>query len=363
MVRGCTPGLRPSDASFPTGDPRVDGGGDLGGIWGRTTGSILRLEGGALPESLVLDPRGAGRLLFRQDESGVLTCDEILHARSGDVVMLESGRSTFWPPTRLLLASRSDANTLLLREAGGATATFSRIAAVAEDCLRLTVERRFDGLPVVPHHFSGLAYDGTSLWYEADEGSGSGRAYPVNPATGVLGTPVDLARFTQFSHVHAMQSGDFWTHCGCGVGQEAQRQTAAGTTVDTIDTRDLGDEIGIYAIAYDPVARVLYLHGSSYSRGKGRLLRVDSDAEPDVLLGAADLPVSLAGMTWDGTQLWGLIGGSLGVVRIDPATNRAVATYEVPDASVEWQGIAAVGSRLYLIGRKDGAGVLVAATP
>jgi hypothetical protein len=35
----------------------------------------------------------------------------------------------------------------------------------------------------------------------------------------------------------------------------------------------------------------------------------------------------------------------------------------VPDASVNWQGIAAVGTQLFLVGEKSGDGVLIGVTP
>jgi hypothetical protein len=69
-------------------------------------------------------------------------------------------------------------------------------------------------------------------------------------------------------------------------------------------------------------------------------------------------------MTWDGANLWALVGSSpQAVVRIDVNAARVVATFVVPDSSVQWQGIAAVGSQLFLVGRSGATGVLVGVSP
>jgi len=360
FVRGCTPGLRVADASFPAGDPRFPSADNLSGIWQRASGTLFASQTTSQPEFLVLNADGTGSLNLRQPDTGVLTCGNLLHTRSEPTLVLDLALFGFGTP--MTLASQPDANTLQLREVGGGTATFTRAAAVGAQCSTFTVNARFDGLAVEPDGFSGLAFDGTSLWYEEDN---TGLVFPINPSTGVLGASVDLGFFSQFSHVHAMQGADFWTHCGCGGSEEAERRTAAGATVDTVDTdTGLGNRIGIRGIAYDGPGNVLYLHGFASATGVQQLLRVNSNAEPDVLLGAADFPVSLRSMTWDGANLWAIAGFSPQVViRIDVNAAAAAATYIVPDTSVQWQGIAAVGSQLFLVGSKAGEGVLINVSP
>jgi len=51
------------------------------------------------------------------------------------------------------------------------------------------------------------------------------------------------------------------------------------------------------------------------------------------------------------------------VVRLDPATGRALATWVLPDDSVSWQGIAAVGGEIWVVGRINDEGVLVRVAP
>jgi hypothetical protein len=358
FVRGCTPGVRVQDASFAAGDPRFGGGGGPQGVWQRASGTLFADQTDAQPDLLALNADSTGSLTLRSADTGVLTCGSLLHATAGPSLLLDLTQLSLG--SRLLLFAQPDGNTLQLRDTAGATAAYGRVAAVPPElqCGTFTVNARFDGLPVVPDGFSGLAFDGTSLWYEQDN---TGMVFPINPGTGVLGAPIDLGVASQFTHVHAMQGADFWTHCGCGNNQSAERRTMAAATVDAVNTdTDLSDFIAIDAIAYDTVGNVLYLHGFSFDRGISRLLRVNSNAEPDVLLGAADFSLFLNSMTWDGANLWALVGSSpQAVIRIDVNAARAVATFAVPDNSVQWQGIAAVGSQLFLIGRSGATGVLV----
>ncbi len=100
--------------------------------------------------------------------------------------------------------------------------------------------------------------------------------------------------------------------------------------------------------------------------GVRRFLSVNSNAEPDLLLGISVFGVSLNGMTWDGTNMWALAGSGLStaIVQIDMTTFSALATYGTPDSAVDWQGIAAVGGNLFLIGRENAnQGVLMEVTP
>jgi hypothetical protein len=80
---------------------------------------------------------------------------------------------------------------------------------------------------------------------------------------------------------------------------------------------ELGDQIGVRAIAFDAASAFLWLHGTSVS-GQGRLLSVDPSGEPDVLLAGFDLDAFLTGLAFDGTSLWAVNFGGQSIVRIDP---------------------------------------------
>jgi hypothetical protein len=171
--------------------------------------------------------------------------------------------------------------------------------------------------------------------------------------------------------VHAAQGTDFWTHCRCGGSQDAQRRTQADAAVDLVDSEvDLLEQISVRAIAWDPAASVLWLHGHGREDSVARFLKVDSNSEPDVLLDVADFDVSFRSMAWDGTHMWAVTDAQ-NIVRIDLWTFQAVATYDSPDVTVEWIGIASApasaggGNSLYLIGRDtiSGLGVLTEVQP
>lgn len=207
----------------------------------------------------------------------------------------------------------------------------------------------------VPIVFSGLAYDGTSLWFNVEDFT---QAVPVDPETGMPGAPIPVSGL-----VHAVQNGDFWTHCGCGGSHEASRWPIdGGLIVDMVDTdSDLANEITIRGIAYDSVGNALYLAGDD-----NQLLRVDSDAEPDVLLGVntIDSLGNLGAITWDGSSVWAIVSSNpQTIIRVDVNSGIVTASYPVPDATVTWQGIAAVGPQFFLIGSKSNEGVLCQVTP
>jgi hypothetical protein len=338
---------------------------DVAGIWHYTTGgssgdSILAGETDSKPEFITLNADGTGRLNLVDPDTGVLTCGRFAYSRgtglSVDLSQFSFSGTAVWQ-------GQVEGDTLSLSDAAGNTSTFERAAEVAPEfeCKTFTENARFEGLPE-PESFSGLAFDGTSLWYEEEN---TEMIQQVDPASGALGTPVDLSS-SQFSHVHAMQAGDFWAHCGCGGSQEAQRRTMADVFVDEVDTEnDLGEEISVRGIAYDPAGARLWLQGSMREGARsGVLLEVDSDAEPDVLISTKELDVSLRSMTFDGTNFWGVSGsgGSQVVIQFNPNA-QVLATYESPDNNINWIGIAAVAGQLYIVGESTGSGVIIAVTP
>lgn len=337
--------------------------GGVAGIWEHTSGgaglSLLEDSTGSEPQFVTLDLDGTGRLNLFDPDTGALRCGGFSYSQgSGLTVDL----APFGQSSQVWLAA-VDGDTMTLTDASGTSSTFARASAVDEafECKSFAENQRFEGLPE-PDNFGGLAFDGTSLWYEEDN---TAEIFPVSPTTGAVGTPVTIG-FSQFTHVHAMQGADFWAHCGCGGSQEAQRRTMAGVEVDEVDTdNDLGVEIGVRAIAYDPGASKLYLHGFRRDGQGGRLLEVNSDAEPDVLLAEKVLDVSLRSMTFDGTHLWAVSGfGETAVVlQIEPVNAAILATYENPDKDLTLQGIASVGTDLFLLAERDSEGVIVGVTP
>ena len=93
--------------------------------------------------------------------------------------------------SQLTLFSSVDADSLELTDAEGNSATFTLQDEVSAEfqCETFTVQQTFSGLPVRPRSFTGLAFDGTSLWFEDDNND---TIHPIDPVTGTLGDSVIL---------------------------------------------------------------------------------------------------------------------------------------------------------------------------
>jgi hypothetical protein len=347
--------LRP-EACKP-GKERVafDTGGDPTGVWRWTSGPPLAGTPDTFTEYLVLAQDGSGRVHRRQRSAGTLDCRPLSYARSLSATLTLDAHGA--EGAELWRGRLNGPDALELADATGAT-RFERASAVdaAFECVELAETRRFSGLPA-PSYFTGLAFDGTLLWYTSVDGV---LVQPVDPGTGIAGTALDLG--ATFNEVHAAQGGDFWTHCACGGSPENWRVTAAGALVDEVEPGPgLGGELSIGAIARDEIGAVLWLYGYSYEDAVRRLLQVRSDPEPDELAASLEVSFYVHALTWDGAALWGLQDRKL--YRIDPLTGIATATYELPDASVAWQALAAANGELFVIGRSGVEGVLVSVAP
>jgi len=349
----------------------LDMGDDPAGVWSYTgsegrggpIGGTPFLDTGLTPEYLTLSPDGSGSANLVNLASGVLSCGSFTWARGASPSIVLDLSEIQFQGTRVLLTEVVDDSVLRLTDTLGATLLFSRADVVdpAFECQPLAEVARFEGLPE-PESRTGLAWDGVSLWFEEE---GTSMIYPVDPGTGAVGTPVDLG-FSQYSHVKAMQGASFWTTCGCGSDDDARLRDMTGTELDVVDTEtDLGEQLNFGSLAYDASGGVLWMAGYSSAAGGYRLFQVDSVAEPDVLLASSSFDTRLASIAWDGTWLWGLAETSPPtVVRIDTTLSRAAATYSIPDESVQWYGIAVVGSQIFLVGRNSaGEGVVAIFTP
>jgi hypothetical protein len=227
----------------------------------------------------------------------------------------------------------------------------------------LPVTATFDLGALFPHSFTGLAYDGTFLWFEDDVG---GQVYPVNPDTGAVGAPIALG---PSPHVHAVQADAFWTHCGCGGSREAQLRTKTDTLLDEISTEtELGFPLGlrVRGIAFDSVAGIVWLHGQDRETDVRQFVGVDASGEPDVTVSGSTFDSSIRSMTWDGAHMWALADGAGGQVveRIDMTTFEVVQQFAAPRSDVDWQGIASVAGRLFLVGTTAATtGILIEVAP
>jgi hypothetical protein len=324
----------------------VGGASDPSGIWQFTGGTLFdatRLE----PRFLVLEPNGAGRLNLSGSDGGVLTCGSFSYSRGETPTLTMDLESIGYLGTRVMRYSLDGADALELVGADGRAAELARADAVAPDaeCGSLTEVALFTGLPM-PEFWSGLVFDGLELWYELENVS---EIISVDPATGLTGTQREFGS-GQFNHPHASFGPDIWTHCACGGSQEAGRVTFANTLADEVRTgEELAEEMSVRAIAYDPAADFLWLHGRN-RESQGRLMKVDPGGEPDVLVQAFDIDADFSGLAFDGVSLWGLNRSGQSLARIDPATGQTTGNYKIPNAFAHWRGVAVVGAELLVLG-------------
>jgi hypothetical protein len=348
--------LRPEACKAPKERVAFDAGSDPTGVWRWASGPPLPGTLDTFTEYVVLAQDGSGRLHRRKRSAGTLDCRPLGYARSLSATLTVDAYGG--EGAELWRGRLTGPDALELSDASGALTRFERASAVdaAFECVELAETRRFSGLPA-PSSFTGLAFDGAQLWYTAGDGE---LVQPVDPASGTAGTPLDIG--PAFNQVHALQGGDFWTHCACGNIGETWRVSPAGALVDEVTPGPgLGGELSISAIARDDAGALLWLYGYSFEDQVRRLLSVRSDLEPDELAASVEVGFYVNALTWDGTALWGLSGPRL--YRIDPVAGLVTATYELPDDSVDWRGAAAVNGEIFVIGRSGAEGVLVSVAP
>lgn len=337
---------QPNPPEKPVDVPRVTG------VWERTNGNFLDYETfGRDLEYLVFSDTGVVTVIVREPESNILMCFESLFSRlSDDALFISNGGSQTEGirGSQIVFFSMADDDSLeLIDDTRGTLTTFRRAAELPEEsqCGTLIETGRFDGYPE-PHYATGLAFDGTSLFYTAD----SNDILPIDPTTGAVGTPITLATGSRF--VQAVQSDDFWLNCYCSTAEFIKRRTRAGTDVDIVTSAELGMEFFAKAAAFDESEKILYVLGEDESAGRAStILKVNAESEPDVLLDAAPLGYfNIDAATMHDGALFAVLGYPQQIVQIDPATLKAVKSFAIPTEFIEWYGIASVGDDLVMLG-------------
>jgi hypothetical protein len=328
------------------------------------SGEIL---GGLRPANLrylQLNADGTGGVFAVEPTTNVLTCASLLYAVlnakmisiSSDVVGVGLESADLFTLERL-----SD-TSIRLSNTKGASQSFAKVGTVpaSSHCESANVTGRLANLAIEPASFANLVNDGTNLRV-ADQDR---KVQIINPATGAIVGNEDIS--SGYDEVIAMQGAtDYWAHCGCGGSETVARFKAGVAPTDTINTQtDLGNAIGVRAGAFDGIH--LWLGGYSYTDRIFRVLRINSAAEPDVLLSSFDFKSALQAMTFNGSDLWGLVGYQNAVlVRIDPATAKATRTVKLPEVSDGYyNGLTALGGKLYvMLGLYNGKITILAVQP
>lgn len=326
----------------------------LVGSWQPGEGSLFWFFPGV--ESLVLQLRddSTGELVFQEPQSGALACLDLIYAPlSDDAVFIDIevfDEVSAFQPKNFAFVVEGDA--LTLTDNLGRSQTFTKLEAIpaGAECSAFSEMALSAELDVDPLSDTGLAWDGTSLWFGADGGLDD-QLVPYVVATGSLGVPIDLP--SNVADVHAYDGTLLWFRTG--VGYVASQRNFADVEIDSIDTDlDLGHRLSITAMAWDGTD--LWLAGESNTSGERQLLQVDADTK--TLVNQHDFPLELNALAWDGTHFWGILPESPSpLVQIDPDTWQVVATYEIPGYGqllTRYLGIAAVGEDLYVLMKNRG---------
>ena len=304
------------------------------------------------------ETEGAGSAeLLTADATGVLGCVDLVWARFSENTLAVSFPSSIGEEVQgsaLLLLTEWRDTQLVLRDEWGAEIVLAPVDEVpsASRCSVADITTRV-ATNVRTAFRGGLIFDGTRLWTNAE---GLPGAVTLNPDTGTMGeesVPVG----GDASWVHAVEGGAFWGFCGCGHNQRVALADNQFTAIDEIDTdADFDSKIHVDAIAKNGTTLLLMGRGAN----GGKLLRVNAQPEPDVLLEVIELDEGRkSGMTVHDGDLW-YITWTLGqvLVRFDLDTNRAIQTFQLPDDSY-WHGLAHDGESLLVLRRYDESSELV----
>lgn len=357
------PTISPSGEPLPWGTWILDSGGMLPSfIMGLATFGTT-----ADVTALTLNPDGTGRIFFRDRLTDAKDCVNMFALFDGDTLVLDFGAETvtdvvfnigieqynfFFP---VVVVER---NLLGIADESGQIALFTRKSSLpaAIDCAELEIIDRFDGIPQ-PQFFSDLVLLNGDLVYSSGE---TNQIESFDPETDTLNAPLGTVSNRL---VQSTEDGFLWTHCGCGGSRDAFKRTLQ-TVVDTVSSEDeMGGPITFRAMAYDPLADRLWIHGRPFDDQFGRFFVMNTNGEPDLVEQELSFNRDLRALAFDGEQLWGLVTiASQAVVRIDPTTAKVIETFEVPDQSVSWNGLVVDGRHMYMLGTGDTGGILMRLT-
>lgn len=326
------------------------------GVWSVQSGSeVLKGLDGSSLKFIELAGNGTGKFYATQATSNVLACVPLVYSVSSKSVISISSIATGvnFNSVELYTFEKASDSSLKLSNKEGQSQNFSLVSAVADSskCETANVTNQFTRLAINFSYWSNLINDGTNLKV-VDTNNVLRTLNPTNAA--IVLTQTIPSTVGQYSQISAMQGSDYWANCGCGNVEDIKRFNSAFTLVDTVNTRtDLGNQIVIYSAAFDGTN--LWLGGPSNAAGTFRILQVDANAEPDVLVSSFDFPTTVQGMTFLGSQMWGLVnlvGPRL--IQINPTTKKATRTITLPTAADgTYRGLTALGGKLYVLIRNN----------
>lgn len=330
--------------------------GEIAGIWkfseGETFGQILIKD----LQYIEFKPDGSGTVYY-QNEYGITANEKFFYAVINESAValdfIYSSRSIQPEEADRSIAvyDKTDGPSLSLTDTEGNSITLTQETEVPSGLIleELTADAEYPDLGIELDDSTDLVYDGSYLWFEEND---AGIIYPFDPDTEEIltGSAVDLSFTGSYTHIQTFQAGSFWTHCNCGSNEVAERNTPAGTTVDEVDTdTELSSPLSIESVAWDGTH--LWLSGHNYDDDIDRLLKADSDAEPDTLVSVYNFP-EFDGLTTDGSAFWGILnyfGDILIRFTLEDSEVAVQSVFTLPQGNLNFIGVERVGEDIYLL--------------
>lgn len=328
------------------------------GSWKYTGGTFLGQDASVIGTLTYLDfsRSGAGTLFARMPFAGVVGCADLLVAVVNESVLTMQIPALVNSPdesTTFYFNYARSGSTLTITDTLGASATFEKVDAVpaTAQCLAPTGTTAIP-LSLPPDSSGGIGSDGTKLYWTDSTDTQWVTFDPVTLTSSAVAIPFTAPA----GLVRAVQGpNDLWVDCYCGANESIWRVGVSGTSMDQVDTSaaPINSMIVIRAGTFN--AGHLWLAGDS-ALGDftgGKILKIDSAAEPDTLTASFILEVLPQGITFRGTRLF-ILTNYLGTVlaELDPSIGTAIASWRLP-SHYYGGGLAAVGDTLYVVNQDD----------
>lgn len=319
----------------------------IAGIWAVQSGNeVFNNLGSASLKYLRLNADGTGHVYAVHAPTNVLYCTSLLYTVLGSDKVLMSSDAITSTNAELYTYRMTGSSDLRLTNANGISQDFTKVNSVPANnvCEDAKVTGSLQNLAIDYDGWPNLLSDGANLRLP----DASGIVHIINPTNGSIAGTENLGATYYDVPVTMQGATDYWGHCACGGSEDVGRYKAGAAPTDTINTRtDLSNQISVRMGAFDGTH--LWLGGYSYANRVNRFLKINSNAEPDVLLGSFDFDQWMQAIAFHNGQLWGLVDSSR-LVQIDPGTAKATRTIRLPAVgNGSYQGLTSLGGKLYVL--------------
>lgn len=332
---------RPSDAA-------------IAGSWEYLSGPFLQETALATTTWLQLDADGAGTVYGQSANNAINGCASLVFA------VTPGNNLSFSAPTLYDFHGQNvffyrwerAGNQLRLTDRDGQVSVFTRGDAVpAESVCGVAsttsgASLALTGARAPDDYDPSLVGEGDLLWYR----DFAGDTVSLTAPTLATGATITWS-FSVYPYYYpfTLQGGDFWMKTGAGRDDDAARYTTAETQVDVFNMQDAGIafDMNIYVGEWDGTS--LWLAGFGFATNDYELVRLNSDAEPDLLSSQRPLDGRPLGMAVLGTRLFVLTDfvGPV-IVELDKGSGHAIGTWSLPTGRY-YRGLAAANGSLWAL--------------